>query len=249
MRKIIFANRKGGSGKTTVAVNLACRLAQKKRRVLVIDLDSQSHSTFYLGSVPDDVPRTLQHLLDGAATLPELVATTSRERLALLPSTRHIAELNDRVGDRVTFLRDALPADLPYDYVLIDLPPSLEKIVLCGLIAADEVFIPLQTHFFPMQGLAQLVQLVYDVNRRWNPELRVTGIIPTLYNERTRIHRRVIDEVSKTFGRAMLLPGIPFDIRLAEAPSFRESIFAYAPRSNAARAFDALTARVLKMEA
>lgn len=248
MRKIIFANRKGGSGKTTVAVNMACRLAQKKRRVLLIDLDSQSHSTFYVGTEPDNPPHTLQDLFAGRAALADLILPTSHERLSLLPSTRHLAALNEQIGERVTFLREALVADMPFDYVLIDLPPSLEKIVLCGLIAVDEVFIPLQTHFFPMQGLAQLVQLVLDVNQRWNPALRLTGIIPTLYNERTRIHRGVMDEIKKTFGPAMILPGIPFDIRLAEAPSFRESIFVYAPRSHAAHAFDKLTARVLRME-
>ncbi len=249
MRKIIFANRKGGSGKTTVVVNIAFLLAQKRRRVLVIDLDSQSHSTFYLGGAPDVSAHTLQGLLDGSEPLAALVQPTRHDHLSLLPSTRHIAELNERIGERVTFLAEALAGDLPFDYVLIDLPPSLEKIVLCGLIAADEVLIPLQTHFFPMQGLAQLVQLVTEINQRWNPGLRMSGIIPTLYNERTRIHRGVIDEVERTFGRKMVLPGIPFDIRLAEAPSFREPIAVYAPHSNAARAFATLAARILRMEA
>ncbi len=248
MRKIIFANRKGGSGKTSLVVNLAYNLARRRKKVLVVDLDSQAHSSFYLSKDFQDTPQCLYHYFKDQFDLSKLIQKTAYRNLSLLPSSPKMAELNELIRERVPFLDEGL-SELKnsYDFILFDLPPSIEKIVLAGLVASEEVIIPLQTHFFPMQGIAQLVQMIYDLKKQWDRDLKISGIVPTLYDPRTRIYKQVIEEIRSTFGEKMILPGIPYDIKLAEAPSFRKPVQLYSKNCRASRAFDALTQKIIRM--
>lgn len=248
MRTIALTNRKGGSGKTTVAVNLAFRLAQKGKKVLLVDLDTQAHATFILDPEPGCEKKGLEELFLGKQRISSLILPARQKKLMLFPSPGGIEQLADTRRSDLSFFRDCLQeVASDYDFCIIDMPPSLEKVVICGLVAAEEVFIPLQTHFLPMQGLAQLVRLIIDTAAEWGHALQLSGIIPTLYNPRTRIHLGVINEIKSTFGSKLVLPGIPYDIRLAEAPSFRRTVFEHAAKSKAALAFNQLAKKVLEM--
>ncbi len=247
MRKIIFANRKGGSGKTSIVVNLAYVLSKKRKKVLVIDLDSQAHSTFYLNR-EFKVDKSIIDVFNDISKINEVIVETNYKNLFLLPSVEELGDLNDKLKKRTDFLKQAMDSiNYDFDFILMDIPPSLERIVISGLIAADEVMIPLQTHFFPMKGIAQLVSLIMKINKDWKKDLKLTGIIPTLYNKRTRIYKSVIEEIEESFGKDILLPGIPYDIRMAEAPSYREPITIFAPNSRASKAFDILAKKIIRM--
>ncbi len=248
MRKIVFVNRKGGSGKTSIVVNVAYHLSQLKRKVLVIDLDSQGHTTFYFGANPARDTKCVHSVLKGSAKIGDLVMETEYKNLFLIPASPKTVELNEAIGDRMDFLKVALEEiEGEYDYVLFDLPPSLEKVVYSGMLAAKEVIIPLQTHFFPMQGVAQLVKLIFEINGLGG-DLKLCGVIPTLYNNRTRIYRNVIKEIADTFGRDLILPGIPYDIKMAEAPGFRLPVALFAPESRSTSAFKVLIKKIIRME-
>ncbi len=248
MRKIIFANRKGGSGKTSIVVNLAYVLSKKRKKVLVIDLDSQAHSTFYLNK-DFEVKYSILDVFKDSSKINDVFVETNYKNLFLLPAVEDLGNLNDKLKNKMDFLKKSIEIiDIDFDFILIDIPPSLERIVISGLIAADEVIIPLQTHFFPMKGIAQLISLIMKINKDWNKELKLSGIIPTLYNKRTRIYKSVISEIEDSFGKNILLPGIPYDIRMAEAPSFREPITIFAPNSRASKSFEILANRIIRMK-
>ena len=250
MRRIIFVNRKGGSGKTTVVVNLAYHLAQKKRRVLVVDLDSQGHSTFIMARDPQTAGARPSGEVGLEQGIQDWVETTLHRGLDLLPLAVHHKLLNREVeADPHLIQRGMVPLLERYDYWLFDLPPSLEPVVTAGLLAATEIMVPLQTHFLPLQGMAQLIGLMRDLAGEQGHELRLTGIIPTLYNPRTRLYQQVLEDIAGVFGKSLILPGIPYDIRLAEAPSHRQVAARYAPRSRGSVAFGKLAAAVLAMEA
>ncbi len=245
MRKLIFANRKGGSGKTTVAINLAVALARKKKHVLFIDLDSQAHATFFFSIKLDQHPLTLLNFLNREIEEAALLQKSRYEKITVIPADQKISQINEIIGENYFFLKEIINKwEKQFDFLLIDVPPSLEKLVVCGLAAADETYVPLQMHFLPLKGVAQLLQLVLNLNKEINPRLRVAGFIPTLFNERTRIYKTVLEELKENFPESMLLPGIPYDIKLAEAPSFRKSIFEYAPKSKAAEAFSILAGKI-----
>lgn len=248
MRKIVFVNRKGGSGKTSIVVNVAYHLSLLKKKVLVIDLDSQGHSTFYFGANPATEAECVHSVLNGSIRIGDLVKKTEYKNLFLIPASPKTLQLNESIGDRMDFLKTALrEIEEEYDYILFDLPPSVEKIVYSGMLAASEVIIPLQTHFFPMQGVAQLVKLIFEVNELGG-DLKLSGVIPTLYNNRTRIYRNVIKEIADTFGRELILPGIPYDIKMAEAPGFRQPVAVFAPESRSTSAFKVLIKKIIRME-
>jgi len=248
MRKIIFANRKGGSGKTSIVVNLAYVLSKKRKKVLVIDLDSQAHSTFYLNK-EFEVKYSILDVLKDNSKINDVIVETNYKNLFLLPAVEDLGNLNDKLKNKTDFLKNSIDKiDINFDFILIDIPPSLERIVISGLIAADEVMIPLQTHFFPMKGIAQLISLIMKINKDWNKDLKLSGIIPTLYNQRTKIYKSVISEIEDSFGKDILLPGIPYDIRMAEAPSFREPISIFAPNSRASKAFEILANKIIRMK-
>jgi chromosome partitioning protein len=251
LRKIALVNQKGGVGKTTTAVNLAAALARLGRRALLVDLDPQANATLALGIAPSEVTASVYDVLRGEAKAAEAVAARG-EGFGLLPSRLDLAgiemELAQTVG-REMVLRDALKDVAGWDYVLIDCPPSLGLLNVNALTAAEEVFIPMQCEFFALQGIAMLMQTVGLVQRRLNPGLKVTGVIPCLFDARKGLAREVIAEIEKHFGERVFRTRVRATVRLAEAPSHGKTIFEYAPDSHGAADYLSLAREVAGLPA
>jgi len=249
MRSIAIMNQKGGVGKTTTAVNVGAALAEAGQRVCLVDLDPQAHASLHLGVEPQLDTPTIYDVLARDAPLVETLRQVA-ENLWLVPSHLDLAaaevELAGVVG-REVILRDRLQDyDEPLDYLLVDCPPSLGILTLNALAAVEEVFIPLQPHFLALHGLGKLLETIDLVARRLNHRLRLTGIIFCMYDAQTRLAIEVSEDVDEFF-RAARGQSVPWsgaqtfptrirrNIRLAEAPSFGQSIFQYAPTRTAPR--------------
>jgi chromosome partitioning protein len=264
MRTIAVMNQKGGVGKTTTSVNLAAGLARAGRRVCLIDLDPQGHASLHLGvEAVGDVP-TIYQVFGGEKSMAEARRMVA-SNLWVVPSNIDLAatelELAD-VSDRELILRQALDGflkDEPYDYVLIDCPPSLGVLTVNALCAVRETFIPLQPHFFALQGLSKLLETTALITRRLNRGLRVTGIILCLYETGTRLAADITDDLTGFLDKSD--PDAPWahatifrsrvrrNIKLAEAPSFGQSIFEYAPQCPGATDYTALVEEIVSSEA
>ena len=261
MRRIAVLNQKGGVGKTTTTVNLAAALAAEGKKTLVLDLDPQAHATLHLGLLPGRSGPSLYDVLTQGMSLEE-VRREVAPNLYVCGSHIDLAaaevELIGTVG-RETILRDQLDATLeedPYDFVLMDCPPSLGILTLNALCAAREVFIPLQAHFLALHGLSKLLETINLVCKRVNRDLKVGGVILCLYDAGTRLGGEVIEDLDNYFdGRKhanspwadaqVFRTRIRRNIRLAECPSFGQSIFQYAPSSRGAEDYASLASEVL----
>ncbi|QGJ70531.1 Sporulation initiation inhibitor protein Soj [Planctomycetales bacterium 10988] len=260
MRKIAILNQKGGVGKTSTTVNLAAALAALGKRVCVVDLDPQAHATLHLGLTPAPGQASMYHVLTDPDTSLAEVRRLVGENLWLIGSDIDLAaaevELAGVVG-REMILRDKLNADQePFDFILFDCPPSLGVLTINALAAVDEVFIPLQPHFLPLHGLSKLLETIQLVATRLSGNLRLSGVVMCLYEQGTRLSAEVSQDVSdfleqskasKTpWSQAQLFQThIRRNIRLAEAPSFGQSIFDYAPDSNGAEDYMNLAYEVM----
>lgn len=265
MRSIAIINQKGGVGKTTTAVNLSAALARDGLRVGLIDIDPQAHASLHLGLDPAAQVPTVYDLLTGEARLTDIwqrtsAAATPEENLCVAASHIDLAaaevELAGVVG-REVILRDKLiEAADDFDYVLIDCPPSLGILTINALSAVDDVFLPLQPHFLALHGLSKLLKTIGLVNERLNDRLQLAGVVLCLYESGTRLAAEVAGDVEQFFrearkgGRAwanvrLFETRIRRNIRLAEAPSFGQSIFGYAPSSPGAEDYRALGGELL----
>src|SRR3954452_18920921 len=260
MRRIAVLNQKGGVGKTTSTVNLAAALAAEGHRTLVLDLDPQAHATLHLGLLPGRSGPSLYEVLTDNLPL-DRVRREVAPNLFVCGSHIDLAgaelELLGTVG-REVILRDQLDADTEsFDYVLMDCPPSLSVLTLNALCAAREVLIPLQAHFLALHGLSKLLETINLVSKRVNRELKVGGIVLCLYDAGTRLGGEVIEDLDRFFeGRRSATAGSPWadaqvfrtrirrNIRLAECPSFGQSIFQYAPSSRGAEDYASLAAEI-----
>jgi chromosome partitioning protein len=259
MRSIAVMNQKGGVGKTTTAVNLSAALAAAGQRVCVIDLDPQAHASLHLGITVRDGQPSVYEVLTGDLQFAD-VRREVGENLWLLPAHLDLAaaevELAGEVG-REVILRDKLAKDdTTFDYLIIDCPPSLGVLTLNALTMVGEVFLPLQPHFLALHGLSKLLRTVEIVSQRLNPSLRLTGVLLCMYDASTRLAGEVSDDVNAFFERERK-PGciwsdarafttrIRRNIRLAEAPSFGQSILQYAPSSNGAEDYRQFAEEVL----
>jgi chromosome partitioning protein len=236
-RKIAFANRKGGSGKTTSTINIADALARQGRRVLVVDVDSQAQSTISCGVIPAQLDSSIYQLLCLIADQRQITDSFKhtlirRKSFDLMPSGPDLSALEVEVTNlsyRHSLLRDLLlEVENDYDYILVDLPPSLGLTTVNGLAAADQLIIPVEPTFLSMDGLAQMTSILYKVNAELNPELRLLGILAVKCDLRTNLARSVVAEIKHNFGENKVLPVVRNDIKLAEAPSFGQTIFEYA---------------------
>ncbi|MEQ8788269.1 MAG: AAA family ATPase [Pirellulaceae bacterium] len=263
MRSIAIINQKGGVGKTTTAVNLSSALARQGKRVCLIDLDPQAHASLHLGLALTDGDRSLYDVLTDQAEIAD-VRRQVADNLVVVPSHLDLAaaemELANEVG-RETILRRKLEADDElYDYLLIDCPPSLGVLTLNALTAVEEVILPLQPHFLALHGLSKLLRTIDLVAERLNPRLRLAGVVLCMYETGTRLAAEVASDVEEFFtgqhrktsawtGARAFDTFIRRNIRLAEAPSFGQSIFDYAAASNGAEDYLRLAEEVLAMEA
>jgi chromosome partitioning protein len=263
MRRIAVLNQKGGVGKTTTTVNLGAALAEAGRTVCVVDLDPQAHATTHLGLEPAAERASIYDVLVANRALADARREVS-PRLHVIGSDINLAaaevELAGVVG-REVILRDALGQDAtPFDYLLMDCPPSLGVLSLNALAAAHEVIIPLQPHFFALHGFGKLLETTALVARRINPGLRVTGVVVCLYDAATKLAQEVVRDIEAYLDRSRgsALPWsdarvfqtrIRRNVKLAECPSFGQSIFKYAPRCPGADDYRRLADEVMAQEA
>lgn len=246
------ANQKGGVGKTTTVVNLGAYLAAAGKRVLVIDIDPQANATTSLGVDKNALRHSIYEAIIGDLPLERLLTLTDRLGLDLVPSAPALAGAEvELVGlmAREQRLRKGLePLRGRYEYVLIDCPPSLGLLTVNALTAADEVIIPIQCEYLPMEGLAQLLRTIELVHANLNPSLGIRGLLMTMYDVRTNLAQQVVDEVRRHFPNKTFRTVIPRSVRLSEAPSYGEPIIDYDPRSPGGAAYHALAQEVLEAE-
>jgi chromosome partitioning protein len=259
MRRIALMNQKGGVGKTTTTVNLGAALARRGLRVLLVDMDPQANLTVHLDVRPDGVGKSIYDVLGGRARLADALRPTSTLGMDVVPASLDLAgaemELVNAVG-REQVLREAVdrfdapggpdaPPE-PYDFLLVDCPPSLGLLSVNVLTAVREVIVPLQAEFFALQGMARLRDVIALVEKRLNPGLAVLGILPSMLDSRTSLSREVLTEIRGYFGAAVFGTAIRRNVKLAEASSHGRTVFEYAPGSHGAADYAALAEEVLR---
>jgi len=248
-RTIVVVNQKGGVGKTTTAVNLAAGLALADRKTLLIDLDPQGNATTGFGIGKNDLEHTVYHVLLERCPIGLAIQHTSLPFLDLVPSGIDLvgAEI-ELVGvpDREWLLKSALASAVgDYDFVIIDCPPSLGLLTLNGLAAGDSALVPLQCEYYAMEGLAHIMRTIALVRERLNPNLKIEGIVLTMFDGRTTLAAQVKGEVQRHLGSQILTTVVPRNVRLTEAPSHGKPIMLYDIRSPGAIAYLELTKEVL----
>lgn len=252
MGKIIcFSNQKGGVGKTTTAINLSAYVAKAGRKVLLIDFDPQGNSTSGFGVEKNQLELTCYDFLMGDCSADKVIQKTMVENLSILPCNIDLAAAEVdlvTVPSRESVLKSRL-TDIKkdYDYIFIDCPPSLGLLTLNALVASDSVIIPIQSEFFALEGLSQLMNTIKIVKMRLNAALAINGVVLTMYDTRTTMSKQVTAEIHKYFGAKMYTVPIPRNVRLVESPSFGVPIFLHSPHSGAL-AYSALTEQFLQRE-
>jgi chromosome partitioning protein len=249
MRTIAVVNQKGGVGKSTTAVNLGACMAHFQKKVLVVDSDPQGNCSSGLGISKEKRKRCIYDCLINDDPLRDLILETAIANLSCVPANIELAGAEIElvtVMSREARLKSALDKVREnYDYVIIDCPPSLGLLTLNALTAADEVLVPIQCEYYALEGLGQLLNTINLVKKHLNTELKIGGVLMTMYDARTNLSQQVVDEVKEHFGDKLFKTLIPRNVRLSEAPSFGQPILLYDPKSKGCDAYMDLAQEVI----
>ena len=252
-RVVAVANQKGGVGKSTTAVNLGAALAETGQRVLIMDLDPQGNASTGLGIEPGRRQVGTYQVMSQGVPIQEAVMETAVPGVWAIPSTIDLAgaeiELVGQISRETRLARALEPVLGTYDFVILDCPPSLGLLTVNALTACDELIVPIQCEYYALEGLGQLLRNVRLVQQSLNPKLRLTGIVMTMFDSRTKLSEQVVEEVKRYFGPRVYDTIIPRTVRLSEAPGFGVPITVYDPQSKGAKAYRQLAAEFLQREA
>ena len=251
-RVIAIANQKGGVGKTTTAINLAASLAANDFRVLLVDMDPQGNCTTGVGIAKTQGMSTIYDALMGNAQIGDMIQSTEFEGLQIVPADKNLVAGNldlvdmERREFRLRESLDTIRAD--FNYIIIDCPPALDLLTVNAMVAADSVLVPIQCEFFALEGISQLLDTIDRMKASLQPNLRLEGVLLTMFDDRTNLARQVATDLRSFFGEEIFETVIPRSIRLAEAPSFGKPILSYDVRSRGAESYIKLAKEILANE-
>lgn len=252
MSVIAFVNQKGGVGKSTTAINTGAYLVAHGKKVLLIDMDPQSNATTGLGFRPENIKQSIYDGLSGKAFLKDIVIKTSLFGYDLVPATQDLAgatiELVEAAEREYKFYNAVKDIKDSYDYVLIDCPPSLGLLTINSLTAADKIIVPIQSEYYALEGLGQLLNSIDLIKTNLKENLEIMGAVITMFDKRNQLSHQVLKEVRRYFPGHVFDAVIPRNVSLAEAPSFGKTILQYAPESVGAKAYDYLAREIIKLE-
>ncbi|TDX44471.1 chromosome segregation ATPase [Halanaerobium congolense] len=251
-KKIAIVNQKGGVGKSTTAVNLSAGLAEKNNKVLLIDIDPQGNASSGLGIEKAEVEYTIYDLLIELDSPEKAILNSYSDNLDIIPANIELAgaeiELVSIISRESRLKKSLKTVDDKYDYIIIDCPPSLGLLTLNALTAANSVMVPIQCEYYALEGLGQLMNTIELVRKNLNSDLRIEGVLMTMYDARTNLSEQVIDEVKDYFSELVFETIIPRNVRLSEAPSFGKAIIDYSSSSKGAEAYRKLAEEVISLE-
>ena len=249
-RIIAIANQKGGVGKTTTSINLSASLAAKGKKVLVIDTDPQGNTTSGFGIEKNELENTIYELILGECSIRDCIISNVIKNVSVVPSNVNLAAAEiELIGvdkkeyilkNEVDYVKD------DYDFIIIDCPPSLNMLTINSMTTADSVLVPIQCEYYALEGLSQLIHTINLVKERLNPDLRIDGVVFTMYDSRTNLSMQVVENVKQNLNQKVYNTLIPRNIRLAEAPSYGMPINMYDSKSAGAEAYMQLAEEVIK---
>ncbi len=249
---VAIANQKGGVGKTTTTINLGAALAEAGLRVLIVDLDPQGNASTGLGVELEDREFTTYDLLIGEVDLDHVIQDTESQNLKIIPATVDLSSADIELisNEKRSFLlhdalRQAAMGVFAFDFVLIDCPPSLNLLTVNAMVAANSVLVPLQSEFFALEGLSQLMLTIREIRQTANPDLRIEGIVLTMYDGRNRLSQQVERDARDNLGDLVFKTIIPRNVRVSEAPSFSMPVIEYEPHSKGAEAYRDLASELV----